>query len=654
MSIRPWFIAALLFALPAFAGSNTIVVSAPRLDDLDLMAVDTASDVTVIDRATIEQSGAVSVPELLQNEANVLIRSTSGNNTDGQISMRGFGDNSHLRTLVLVDGHKMNRPDMGGIEWQDLPLGNIDRIEVIRGGQNVLYGNHALSGVVKITTRRGADSGVRVDGEMGSFGYLAGSTDYSGSVDEFDYHAGVSHYSLDGFRSNSATRATTAYGSLTWYANDTDTLTFRGSLSDSYIEFTGPLDYDQMKTDPTQSTRAGGEASEDQSGQFTVLYETERNWGAARVSSGFNFRERDTSLGGVYQRFDIFGASLGPRMRVGSRDDFVMTGVDLNYDALSLDRYLNETQAVVDAWADFERLTVSPYVFAQHTVMKDTVLNGGARFEYAGTYNRYAERDKTTNRGDVVPGDSYEGTVNKDGWAAELSLAHKLSERGELWAGYNRVYRYPTFDEVAAYQGFDLAVPLNKKLEPETGNNFELGLKHKGQEWATSWTGFYLMLDNEIVFDDVANLNRNIGKTRRVGAEADVEWDRKWYGATTRWTFVDARLRGGVNDGNHVPLVPWAYGVSSFWIKPIKEMRLAFTHVYVSEQFQGNDEPNERRKLDAYGLLGLRVNIAMTDYAEVNFSIHNLFDENYASTAYSGGFYPGSGRSFRVGLTLLF
>jgi len=110
---RLQIVAALFLLAPAFAGTNTIVVSAPRLDNLDLMAVDAAADVTVIDRSTIERSGAVSVPELLRNEANVLLRSFSGNPNDGQIAMRGFGDNSHLRTLILVDGHKLNRLDMG-------------------------------------------------------------------------------------------------------------------------------------------------------------------------------------------------------------------------------------------------------------------------------------------------------------------------------------------------------------------------------------------------------------------------------------------------------------------------------------------------------------------------------------------------------------
>jgi len=189
MSFRSQFVAGLLLSASAFAGTNNaIIVSAPRLDDLDLMDVSVAADVTVIDRETIERSGASAVPQLLEQQANVLVRGQGGNASDGQLSMRGFGDNSGVRVLVLVDGHKANRPDMGGIDWQTLPVSNIEKIEVIRGGQNVLYGNHALSGVVKITTKRGEDVGLQLDGAIGSFGYYSGSASYGGTVGDAEIH----------------------------------------------------------------------------------------------------------------------------------------------------------------------------------------------------------------------------------------------------------------------------------------------------------------------------------------------------------------------------------------------------------------------------------------------------------------------------------
>jgi len=638
MSFRSQFVAGLLLSASAFAGTNNaIIVSAPRLDDLDLMDMAVAADVTVIDRETIERSGATAVPQLLEQQANVLVRGQGGNATDGQLSMRGFGDNSGVRVLVLVDGHKANRPDMGGIDWQTLPVSNIEKIEVIRGGQNVLYGNHALSGVVKITTKRGEDAGLQLDGSVGSYGYYSGSASYGGTVGDADFLGGLQHSQYDGYRDNSATEATTANASAGWYMNDADTLTLRASGGKSYLQFPGALSYEQMQDDPTQSLNSGNQYSDVWSGQATLLYETERDWGAARMNAGASFINRENSISGIYNQNDIKGFSLAPRARLGSEDDFWMAGFDFFYDQLDQENYLN-------------------------------IINGGVRYEYAGTDNHYVEYVENQleefigpfpnpdykNPPDINPTNSFDGVVAKQGWAAELSVSQELSEQWDVFAGYDRVYRYPTLDEAAAYQGYPLSDPLNEDLDPEQGNNFEIGTTYEDRTWRVSLTGFYLALDNEIAYDDVAKLNRNMSATRRIGVEPELMWKKDWYGASTRWTFVDARMDGGPNDGNQVPLVPWAYGVISAWIEPVAMLRLAASYTFVSEQYQGNDEANAWRKMDAYGLVGLRANLALRDSLDLYFSVHNLLDETYAYSAYTHRYYPGTGRSFRAGITWVY
>jgi len=679
MLFRLQVIAGVLLLAPAFAETNNaIVVSAPRLDDLDLMAVDTVANTTVIDRQAIEQSGTASVTDLLRSEANVLVRGTSGDPNEGELSMRGFGENSGLRVLVLVDGHKINRPDMGTMEWRNLPVSNIERIEVVRGGQNVLYGNHALSGVVKITTRRSTADGAKVVGAIGSFGYIEGSAGYHGAADDFDYHVGIQSYSFDGFRSNSASHASTASGSIGWYPNDTDVVTLRGSLGKGYVEFPGWLSYEEMQRDPTQSNNAGDEFSKDWSGLATLLYETDRDWGAARVNTGYNYRDRESELNlgptnlKSHVQNEISGFTFAPRVRYGPEDSFLMGGVDFNYDGLDIERYLDEQRDIMLAWGEFSRITAAPYIFAQRTFAEKTVLNGGARYEHAQTDNRHveyvAEQLRSiiqTNRGpmpnpdyknppDVRADLSYDGIVEKQGWAAEVGLSRKLGEQSDVWLGYDRVYRYPTLDETASYQGFPLADPLNRNLDPETGDNFEVGVRHDNRDWRVSLTGFYLMLDNEIVFDPIGNLNDNMGSTRRLGTEAEVAWAKRWYGASTQWTFVDARINGGENDGNRVPLAPWANGVLSGWVEPVDPLRLTLSYTYVSEQYRGGDDENDERKMDAYGLLGFRANITMSKSTSLYIVMDNLLDEAYATSAYSIAFYPGSGRSFRTGLTVEF
>ena len=137
----------------------------------DQSILEVPADVVRIDRETIDNTAVASVPDLLRTEANVLFRSFNGKGNSGQAALRGFGEGSGLRVLVLVDGIKVNRADMGNIEWQLLPLRDVESIEVLRGGHNVLYGNYALAGVIKITTRKGGETRAVASAFAGSYGY---------------------------------------------------------------------------------------------------------------------------------------------------------------------------------------------------------------------------------------------------------------------------------------------------------------------------------------------------------------------------------------------------------------------------------------------------------------------------------------------------
>ncbi|MEI6890872.1 MAG: TonB-dependent receptor [Pontiella sp.] len=662
----------LLLGVPAFAGTNhTIVVSAPRLDNLDLMAVDTAADVTVIDRETIERSGAISLPDLLRNEANILILGTSGNVNDGQISMRGFGDNAGLRTLIVVDGHTLNRPDMGATTWSSVPLSNIEQIEVIRGGQNVLYGDHALAGVVKITTKRGADVGTQIAGTIGSYGYISGYLGHGGAVGDFDYYIGVDSYESEGFRSNSLSKASTLTGSLVWYAGESDVFTFRVSHTDYHQQYPGPLTYEQMMDDPTQSNYTSNDFSDVLSSQATLNWETERDWGRVRVASGYHRRDLDWQLGGIFANNLIEGFSLGPRIKWGNEDDFLIGGLDMTYDTLNFTSYLPADTRYVSSEAEMERITLQPYLFVQKTFRDKWILGGGARYETARTEGENRDYVKNqilpyldTNRGPVpnpnyknppdLTDESFDGVIEKEGWAASLSLTRDFNQNSSIWIRYDHVYRYPALDEVAAYQGYPLDDPMNADLDPEEGDHFVFGVNHGWGDWQGQWSAYALLMKNEIAFDPVAQLNSNVGPTRRIGTELELNWNRLWYGAGTRWTLQESTLRSGEHQGNVVPLSPPLYGVCSAWVEPVDTLRLSLNWSYVSEQYQGNDNANSTRKMNAYDQLGFQALIRMSDYARLRISIDNLLDETYATTAYSGVYYPGAGRSFRCGLNFEF
>lgn len=650
----------------AFAQTGTtIVVTAPRLDDLDLMDTTSAADSTTIDREAIESSGASSVPELLQKKANLLMRAAT-NSRDGQPAMRGFGDNSHLRVLVLVDGHPASRPDMAGTDWQSIPLENVEQVEVIRGGQNVLYGDRALSGVIKIKTRRGEESGIWLQGEAGTHHYRSGAASFGAAAGNVEATVGANAYRDRGWRDHSESDAVNLNAGATWYVSDADTLTFRASGGQSHMQFPGPLTYETMKKHPDRSGNLGDEFNDQWSGRATLLYETVRDWGAARLNAGASYCLRKPELSGLYFRNRLSGYSLAPRVRLGSEENFAMIGADLLYETLKQDNYWDEERRVRESWAELDRLSAAPYLFGRRELPARFAASAGGRWEGAATDNRYVQykhNQLLPNIGpfpnpnykhppDVDPAASYDGTIRKQGWAAETTLSWRPVDETEFWCGYDRVYRYPTLDETASYQGYPLSDPLNENLDPERGNNYEIGAKYEDDRWMLSLTGFLLTLGNEIVYDDTQKLNRNLGETKREGCEAAVVWTAGRYGASTRWSFVNARLKDGENKGKRVPLAPRANGSVSLWVEPIPRLRLSFFYSYVSARYQGNDEANRRRKLDDFGLFGLGAQLSLSADATLYANVDNLLNETYATTAYSGAYYPGEGRGFRLGFRL--
>jgi outer membrane cobalamin receptor len=117
--------------------------------------LDVPANVSVIERAEIERSGASSLPELLRREAGVLVTNTTTNAEGYSVEARGFGNGggNGCRTLVLIDGRRANEPDTGCVDWTFLSLDQVERIEVVRGPGSAAYGDNALGAVIAISTR---------------------------------------------------------------------------------------------------------------------------------------------------------------------------------------------------------------------------------------------------------------------------------------------------------------------------------------------------------------------------------------------------------------------------------------------------------------------------------------------------------------------
>ncbi|RYY91579.1 MAG: TonB-dependent receptor, partial [Comamonadaceae bacterium] len=201
---------AIASALPLLAAAQSAqvapmaVVAVPALNETVVTAArvaqplsDLVADVSIVDRETIEASGATGVLDVLARLPGVEIARNGSIGNTSSIFVRG----SETRfTAVYLDGVRLDTQSTGGAPWESIPLAQIERIEVLRGPAAAVYGSDAIGGVIQIFTKKG-EGGVQpyVSAGFGSERTRKFETGVSGQVGDFDYAVGASYQESRGF-----------------------------------------------------------------------------------------------------------------------------------------------------------------------------------------------------------------------------------------------------------------------------------------------------------------------------------------------------------------------------------------------------------------------------------------------------------------------
>lgn len=162
---------------------------------------DLVADVSIVDRAMIERSGATGVADVLARLPGIEISRNGGIASVTNVFLRG-GNGQH--TAVYLDGVRLDaQSGSGGVAWDSIPLAQIDRIEVLRGPAAAVYGSDAINGVIQLFTRKGEGQAAPYVGVgVGSHGLRkveAGVSGATGTDGAFDYSLGLAHETSDGF-----------------------------------------------------------------------------------------------------------------------------------------------------------------------------------------------------------------------------------------------------------------------------------------------------------------------------------------------------------------------------------------------------------------------------------------------------------------------
>lgn len=191
-----------LVVLPSFVLGQEEV----KLEELVVTATrvptpeeEVGSSMTVITEEEIKDKGYTTVYEVLKGELGIDVVSTGGPGSQTSVFLRGM---ESYHTLVMIDGLKVGDPSLmqRQFNFANLTVDNIERIEIVRGPQSVLYGADAIGGVINIITKRGRGKPSFYAGfEGGSYHTFRQFAGGSGEVKNISFSLALSHTKTDGF-----------------------------------------------------------------------------------------------------------------------------------------------------------------------------------------------------------------------------------------------------------------------------------------------------------------------------------------------------------------------------------------------------------------------------------------------------------------------
>ena len=210
---KPLWQASLALALSISAPMVTVAQSLPAdltsasLEDLLNAQVTSVSKkdqalfkapaaVFVISQDDIRRSGAVNIPDLLRMVPGLDVARIDANTW--AISIRGFNTRYSDKVVVLIDGRSVYTPSFSGVYWdqQDVPLEDIERIEVIRGPGGTVWGANAMNGVVNIITKSSkATLGGLIAAGTGTEESAEGLVQYGGRIGDAGTYRAFGRYS---------------------------------------------------------------------------------------------------------------------------------------------------------------------------------------------------------------------------------------------------------------------------------------------------------------------------------------------------------------------------------------------------------------------------------------------------------------------------
>jgi len=590
---------------------------------------------TVITAEEIRSAGANDVNSAIRKIGGVYGRQGLTGSPDFSLDLRGFGSNSAQNMVILVDGVRLNENELTDTVLATIPVDTVERIEIVRGGSSVLYGEGATGGVINIITKRGADQGyhgsvVVEGGQRHQFDTRASLRHGEGPL-SFDIAADRQGTHND--RANAAFRQKSVSGGVQW-AQDGTRVGLRVESARQDQRFPGSLTIEQFEQNPHQTNTPTdfGTLALDR-----VVAFAEQRIGSVELAAELSHREREVSsnydFGGFISEstYQSRQTQFSPRVRQITRSGALLNEVVAGIDLARWERHSNfGSSASQDSKA----------LYLRDELRFDGQHN--ARLALGARHEKFEKEEADITLG--IPN----GEQSQNAWTVEGSIDPLLGVTVHAKAGQS--YRIPNADE----NGFRASTGL---LGPQTSRDLELGVTVGDKARQVSARVFRHRLRDEIFFDPTITpltpfgANTNLDPTRRQGIELDAAADLP---ADLRLTghvqHVQAEFTDGPNAGREMVLVPKNVLTARLAWLPGNGQSADVSVQYVSTQRYGSDFGNDcNARIPSYTTVDARYAVKVGRW---EFAVNglNLADREYFSQAFGcrSGIYPSDGRQVRL------
>ena len=505
-----------------------VVVSTAREP---IPAIDVGSTVSIITGEELEQRQIRLVSDALRAVPGVAVNRSGPTGSVTQVRIRGAESN---QTVVLVDGIKINDPFTSEVDFAHLLTADIDRIEILRGPQTVLYGSESIGGVISIFTKRGT-RGVQSElvAEGGSFYTGTGSLALRGGTDRGNFGLSVAGITTRG--TNVSRFGSETDGYQNWTLNGTGGWSFSPNASiDGALRYVNssnefdPQDFN-FPPGPTYGLVVDGDRKS-KGDQFNGRV-------TGRLLSFDGRWENQLSIVGTKTTNDTFADGVFSNGWEGQRTGYF---------------YQTTLRATESAWAP--ALTLSAERQFQTFVAKGPLPNSPENQRQENNYTAVAGelRAKLPTATALTLSLRRDfNTLFQDATTYRVTVAQPVGESLKLRTSFGTGVANPTFFELFGFipGSFD----PNPNLKPEQSRGFDVGadIRFDGGRGQFSVTVFDTDLTDEIVTtfnpttyrSTVTNLP---GESTRRGVELELNWAiTSAWSAYASYSYVNAKQPDG-------------------------------------------------------------------------------------------------------------